>query len=120
MTDWSTTEIEPLRIRFTKMATEENASPGPSTPQRFDSSFGSKSILVQLDKFNGKPNDVIDWFASFERIARANELDAEKSGRMVSPFLRGPAGDHFEKIEEVDKTNLRVTRQSWPVCRLRN
>eukprot|EP00795_Rhopilema_esculentum_P007293 gene7293-12993_t len=72
----------------------------------------SKSILMQPDKFYGYPNDdMIDWFASFERIARANEWDAEKSGRMVSAFLRGPAGDHFEKIEEVDKTNFRVIKQ---------
>ena len=53
-----------------------------------------------------------DWFASFERIARANEWDSEKSGRMVSAFLRGPAGDNFEKIEEVNKTNFRVIKQS--------
>eukprot|EP00795_Rhopilema_esculentum_P007295 gene7295-12995_t len=68
--------------------------------------------LCAPDKFYGYPNDdMIDWFASFERIARANEWDAEKSGRMVSAFLRGPAGDHFEKIEEVDKTNFRVIKQ---------
>ena len=98
MSDWSATEIEPLRTRFTRMACEENASPGTSTSQRFDSLFGNKSILVQPDKFYWYPNDdVIDWFASFERIARANEWDAKKSGRMVFCFSEGSCGRPFQK-----------------------
>ena len=53
---------------------------------------------------------VIDWFESLERIARANEWDAEKSGRMFSSFLSGLAGDHLKKIEEADKTTFHVVR----------
>eukprot|EP00794_Sanderia_malayensis_P014869 gene14869-16415_t len=52
--------------------------------------FGaSRSILVHPDRFYGYPNDdVIDWFASFERIARANKWDTAKCGRMVRTILR--------------------------------
>ena len=41
----------------------------------------------------------MDWFASFERIASANEWDDAKCGKMVSAYLREPAGDHFEKVD---------------------
>ena len=61
--------------------------------------FVNRSIAVHPDKFYGYPNDdVIDWFSSFERISRANEWDVTKQGRMISAYLRGPAADHFEKI----------------------
>ena len=65
------------------------------------------------DKFYGYPyDDCLDWFASFERIARANEWDDAKCGRMVSAYLRGPAGDHFEKIDARDKTNYEVIKNT--------
>eukprot|EP00794_Sanderia_malayensis_P007624 gene7624-8464_t len=76
--------------------------------------FGaSRSILVHPDRFYGYPNDdVIDWFASFERIARANEWDTAKCGRMVSAYLRGPAGDHFEKVPEEEKADYEAVKKS--------
>lgn len=73
----------------------------------------SRSILVHPDRFYGYPNDdVIDWFASFERIARANEWDTAKCGRMVSAYLRGPAGDHFEKVPEEEKADYEAVKKS--------
>ena len=110
---WSSKHLGGLRVRFT-MTTEE---PGTSGEQV---ATGGEQILVSggklyvhPDKFYGYPNDdVIDWFSSFERIARANEWSTDKCGRMISAYLRGPAGDHFEKIQEGDKSNYRAIKAS--------
>ena len=62
-------------------STEENAD--MSTQRASDSAV--RKIFVHPDKFYGYPNDdCLDWFASFERIAHANEWDDAKCGCMVS------------------------------------
>ena len=87
----------------------ENAD---TSTQRTNDSVVSESIYVHPDRFYGYPNDdCLDWFASFERIARANEWDDAKCGRMISAYLRGPAGDHFEKIDTRDKANHDVIKK---------
>ena len=115
MSYWSCREVEPLIWKFSRMpatggsSAEENAD---TSTQRVSDSAVSK-IFVHPDKFYGYPNDdCLDWFASFERIARANEWDDAKCGRMVSAYLRGPAGDHFEKIDARDKTNYGVIKNT--------
>ena len=75
--------------------------------------FVNMSIAVHPDKFYGYPNDdVIDWFSSFERISRANEWDVTKQGRMISAYLRGPAADHFEKMDTREKSNYEAIKDS--------
>ena len=75
--------------------------------------FVNRSIAVHPDKFYGYPNDdVIDWFSSFERISRANEWDVTKQGRMISAYLRGPAADHFEKMDTREKSNYEAIKES--------
>ena len=107
--NWTAREIEPLLIRFERMANEEA---GSSVVHKRTHGGGSK-IFVHPENFYGYPNDdVIDWFSSFERIARANEWNGEKQGRMVSAYFSGPAGDHFEKIKERDKTNYAAVKKS--------
>ena len=114
MTFWSSREIEPLTLQFSRMpatdGSEENAT--TTSTQRSDSVV-SRQIYVHPDKCYGYPNDdCLDWFASFERIARANEWDDAKCGRMISAYLRGPAGDHFEKIDARDKSNYDIIKKS--------
>ena len=75
--------------------------------------FVNISIPVHPDKFYGYPNDdVIDWFSSFERVARANEWDVTKQGCMILVYLRGPAADHFEKLDRRDKLNYEAIKCS--------
>ncbi len=105
--NWSSREIEPLRLRLRRMATEEATGSG----ERHEAT--GRSISVHPDKFYGYPNDdVLDWFCSFERIARANDWGTDKQGRMVSAYLRGPAGDHYEKVADGDKANYAVIKKS--------
>ena len=95
---WKTEVLDLLRIRITRMSLEENEASGSSDAQSTQGTVGyaSRSLIVQPDRFYGYPNyDVIDWFASIERIARANEWDMSKCGCIVSAYLRRPAGDHF-------------------------
>ena len=98
------------------MTTEENEASGSSDVHQGTQGtvgYASKSVFVQPDMFYGYPsNDVIDWFASFQRIARANEWDMPKCGRMVSAYLRGPAGDHFEKIPDEQKSSFAAIKKS--------
>eukprot|EP00112_Aurelia_sp_Birch-Aquarium-sp1_P024431 Seg7724.1 transcript_id=Seg7724.1/GoldUCD/mRNA.D3Y31 product="hypothetical protein" protein_id=Seg7724.1/GoldUCD/D3Y31 len=109
---WRSEQIRPLSLRFSRISdTEAGESTGCATgrsPGRTNV-FVSKSIAVHPDKFYGYPNDdVIDWFSSFERIARANEWNVTKQGRMISAYLRGPAADHFEKLDTRNKSNYAV------------
>ena len=97
------------------MSFEENEASGSSDAQGAQGTVGyaSRSLFVQPDRFYGCPNnDVIDWFASFERIARANEWDMSKWGRIVSAYLRGPAGDYFEEIPDEQKSSFRAIKKS--------
>ena len=90
---------QPLRLQL-RMAMEE----ATGSAERFEEA--GRSISVHPDKFYGYPNDnVLDWFCAFEGIVRANEWGTEKQGKMVSAYLRGLAGDHYEKIADVDKSN---------------
>ena len=112
---WKTEVLDPLRIRISRMSLEENEASGSSDAQGTQGTvgYGSRSFFVQPDRFYGYPNDdVIDWFASFERIARANEWDMGKCGRIVSAYLRGPAGDHFEKIPDEQKSSFGAIKKS--------
>ena len=99
---WRTEPLGALRIRILRMMTEENeasSSSGVHQGTQGIVGYASKSVFVQADRFSGYPSDdVIDWFASFQRIARANEWDMPKCGKMVSAYLRGPAGDHLKKF----------------------
>ncbi len=45
-------------------------------------------------------------------IDRANKWDNGKKRRMISAYLRGSAGDHFEKINEDNKANFRIIKDS--------
>jgi len=113
MTYWSSREIEPLTLRFSRMPATGGSGDNADTSTSRSSDSASRQIYVHPDKFYGYPNDdCLDWFASFERIARANEWDDAKCGRMISAYLRGPAGDHFEKIDARDKTNYEVIKRS--------
>ena len=49
-------------------------------------------------------------FSSFERISRANEWDVTKQGRMMSAYLKGPAADHFEKLDTREKSNYEAIK----------
>ena len=113
---WRTELLEPLRIRISRMTTEENEASGSSDVHQGTQGtvgYANRSVFVQPDRFCGYPSDdVIDWFASFERIARANEWDMTKCGRMVSAYLRGPAGDHFEKIPDEQKSSFAAIKKS--------
>ena len=113
MTDWSARQIKPLIIRFTRMATDErSASPGPSQ-SRPEPVVGGRSIAVHPENFYGYLNDdVLDWFSAFERIARANEWNGAKCGKMVSAYFRGPAGYHFEKLADDEKSEYKTIKQS--------
>ncbi len=105
--NWRSEQTGPLQLRISRMATEA------STSGNEEHRSSSKSFFVHPEKFYGYPNDdVLDWFASFERIARANEWDGVKKGRMISAYLRGPAGDHFEKLNEEDKANFGIIKNS--------
>ena len=113
---WRTEPLGPLRIRILRMTTEENEASGSCDVHQGTQctvGYASKSVFVQPDKFYGYPSDdVIDWFASIQRIARANEWDMPKCGRMVSAYLRGPAGDHFEKIPNEQKSSSAAIKKS--------
>ena len=70
-------------------------------------------LFLNPDKFYGYPNDdVIDWFSSFERIARSNQWSVEKCGSMILAYLRGPAGDDSEKIHEQNKRTYKTIKTS--------
>ena len=113
MTFWSSREIEPLTLRLSRMPTTGGSGENADTSTQRSDPVVSRQIYVHPDKFYGYPNDdCLDWFASFERIARANEWDDAKCGRMISAYLRGPAGDHFEKIDARDKANYDVIKKS--------
>ena len=113
MTFWSSREIEPLTLQFSRMPATGGSEENATTSTRRSDSVVSRQIYVHPDKFYGYPNDdCLDWFASFERIARANEWDDAKCGRMISAYLRGPAGDHFEKIDARDKSNYNIIKKS--------
>eukprot|EP00794_Sanderia_malayensis_P006335 gene6335-7061_t len=105
------TILDNVRITTRRRTATSNEASGSGDAQI---NFGaSRSILVHPDRFYGYPNeDVVDWFASFERIARANEWDTAKCGRMVSAYLRGPAGDHFEKVPEEEKADYEAVKRS--------
>eukprot|EP00794_Sanderia_malayensis_P006332 gene6332-7058_t len=102
---------ENRRITTRRRTATSNEASGSGDAQI---NFGaSRSILVHPDRFYGYPNeDVIDWFVSFERIARANEWDTAKCGRMVSAYLRRPTGDHFEKVPEEEKADYQAVKRS--------
>ena len=114
---WRSEQIRPLSLRFSRMSDTEaaestgGATGSPSTGRT--NVFVNRSIAVHPDKFYGYPNDdVIDWFSSFERIARANEWNVTKQGRMISAYLRGPAADHFEKLDTREKSNYGAIKDS--------
>ena len=77
MTYCSSKETEPLTFGFSRMPATGGSGYGENadtSTQRKNDSVVSKSIYVHPDKFYGYPNDdCLDWFASFERIVRANE-----------------------------------------------
>ena len=110
---WSSKHLGGLKLKLT-MITEEPGTSGEQVAAGGEQSVVSGSkLFVHPDKFYGYPNDdVIDWFSSFERIARANEWPVEKCRRMISAYLRGPAGDHFEKIDEQNKCNYKTIKTS--------
>ena len=112
---WRSEQIRPLSLRFSRMSDTEAAEStgGASGSPGRTNVFVNKSIAAHPDKFYGYPNDdVIDWFSSFERISRANEWTVTKQGRMISAYLRGPAADHFEKLDMRDKSNYGAIKDS--------
>ena len=117
---WRSEQIRPLSLRFsrtrmsdTEAAESSGGATGGSPGTGRANVFVNKSIAVHPDKFYGYPNDdVIDWFSSFERIARANEWSLTKQGRMISAYLRGPAADHFEKLDTRNKSNYEAIKNS--------
>ena len=107
---WSSEESGNLRLKITRMSTEEA---GISEKEGGNMASGHEKNFVHSDKFYGYPNDdVIDWLSAFERIARANEWCKGKCGRMVSAYLRGPAGDHFEKLPDGEKSKFNIIKKS--------
>ena len=110
---WSSKHLGGLKLKLT-MTTEEPGTSGEKVAAGGEQSVVSGGkLFVHPDIFSGYPNDdVIDWFSSFERIARANEWSVEKCGRMISAYLRGPAGDHFEKIDEQNKCKYKTIKTS--------
>jgi len=94
------------------MTTEDSSTSGEQVATGGEPILVSGSkLFVHPDKFYGYPNDdVINWFSSLKSIARANEWSNDKCWRMISAYLRSLVGDHFEKMQEGDKSNYRTTK----------
>ena len=104
MTYWSSREIEPLTLRLSRMPATGGSGDNADTSTSRSSDSVSRQIYVHPDKFYGYPNDdCLDWFASFERIARANEWDDAKCGRMISKhFILGLRPELMRRVTMAD------------------